>query len=66
MQETLARLGSTKEQMDSKYEQKRRQFKEQESILLRQITEMQKEKAVLDEKLFHSESKKDEIKIKLE
>jgi hypothetical protein len=27
---------------------------------------MQKEKAVLDEKLFHSESKKDEIKIKLE
>ena len=27
---------------------------------------MQKEKAVLDEKLFHAESKKDEIKNKLE
>lgn len=52
--------------MESKAEQKRKAFKEQEAVYMRQITEMQKERAVLEEKLLHSEQKKDEIKAKLE
>jgi hypothetical protein len=39
-----------KEQQEMKYEQKRKAFKEQENCLLRQMTEVSKEKAVLEEK----------------
>jgi hypothetical protein len=49
-----------------KYEQKRKQFKDQEQIFQRQIAEIQKEKAVLDEKLLNVDSKKEELRQKYE
>ena len=41
-------------------------FKEQESVYVKQLTEFQKEKAVLEEKAYHLEQKKEEVRIKLE
>lgn len=40
IQESQARVSTTKEHLELKHEQKRRQFKEQEATLLRQITEI--------------------------
>ena len=57
-------MNQQKEQLEAKYEQKRKAFKEQENIYQKQITEIQKEKAVLEEKFVNSELKKDEQKIK--
>jgi len=53
-------MNQQKEQLEAKYEQKRKAFKEQENIYQKQITEVQKEKAVLEEKFVNSELKKDE------
>lgn len=53
-----------KEQSEQKYEQKRKAFKELEGNFQRQIAEIQKERAVLEEKYMNSETKKDEIRLK--
>ena len=57
-------MNQQKEQLEAKYEQKRKGFKEQENIYQKQITEIQKEKAVLEEKFVNSELKKDELRMK--
>jgi hypothetical protein len=57
-------MNQQREQTEQKYEQKRKAFKEQENLYQKQITEIQKEKAVLDEKLTNAEFKKDEFKSK--
>ncbi len=59
-------MNQSKEQTEQKYDQKRRLFKEQEGAYLKQISEFQKEKAVLEEKAYHLEQKKEEIRLKLE
>ena len=49
-----------------KYEQKRKQFKEQEAALHKQISEIQKEKVVLEEKVFNIDTQREELKVKYE
>ena len=64
LQETIARMTQTREQTEQKYEQKRKAFKEQESQYQRQISEIQKERAVLEEKLANALQKRDEVALK--
>lgn len=59
-------MRQNQEQLEAKYEQKRKAYKELESNQHKQIAEIQKEKAVLDEKLQNSELKKEEVRVKLE
>ena len=60
------RFAQHRDQAEAKYEGKRRQFKEQEQALLRQLAESSKERAILEEKLSSLLSRRDENKGKSE
>ena len=60
------RFAQHRDQAEAKYEAKRRQFKEQEQALLRQLAESNKERAILEEKLSSLLSRRDENKGKNE
>ena len=49
-----------------KYEQKRKGFKEQEAAYQRQLTEAQKERAVLEEKVASGDTQREEMRVKME
>ena len=65
LSETIQKLTQSKESLESKLEQKRRAMKELESSSAKQINGLEKERAVLTEKLSNMEAKKSDIEHRL-
>lgn len=55
-------MTAQKEQTEAKYDQKRKQFKENENILQKKISEFQKENAVMTEKISSSSGLSQDLK----
>ena len=62
VQELMAKMTAQKEQTEAKYDQKRKQFKENENILQKKISEFQKENAVMTEKISSSSGLSQDLK----